>query len=73
MIALARYNTDGSLDSGFGKTGGKKVITPVGAGHDYVYSVIQQANGKLAAADTSSKNGSTDNFALVLYNTEPVR
>ncbi len=66
-FALVRYNTDGSLDSSFG-TGGK-VTSAVGAGHDYIYSVIQQANGKLAAAGYST-NAGVDSFALALYNTD---
>jgi uncharacterized delta-60 repeat protein len=66
-FALVRYNEDGSLDSSFG-TGGK-VTTAVGAGHDYIYSVIQQANGKLVAAGYST-NAGVDSFALALYNTD---
>jgi uncharacterized delta-60 repeat protein len=44
-FALARYDTDGSLDSGFG-TGGK-VITPAGSGAG---SLVIQSDGKLVAA-----------------------
>jgi uncharacterized delta-60 repeat protein len=60
-FALARYNTDGSLDTtGFG-TGGK-VITNV-SGIDYVSSLIVQPDNKIIVAGRSN-----DDFSLVRYN-----
>jgi uncharacterized delta-60 repeat protein len=65
-FALARYNTDGSLDTSFDGDG--KLITAIGTGtDDYSYSVIQQTDGKLLVAGYS-KNGSNKDFALVRYN-----
>lgn len=65
---LARYNTDGSLDTSFG-TGGK-VITDFNGGWDAITSLIIQRDGKIVAA------GYEDDvdlgywaFALIRYNT----
>jgi uncharacterized delta-60 repeat protein len=64
-FALARYNSDGGLDTGFG-TGGK-VTTAIGAGNDYAYAVAIQVDGKIVVAG-SSNNGGNDDFALARYN-----
>ncbi|MER2626697.1 MAG: Ig-like domain-containing protein, partial [Accumulibacter sp.] len=60
---LARYNTDGSLDTGFDGDG--KVTTDFGNSSDYGYSVTVQADGKILVAGES--NG---DFALARYNTD---
>ncbi|MCK0505535.1 DUF4347 domain-containing protein [Aromatoleum anaerobium] len=57
--ALARYNTDGKLDTSF--SGDGKVTTNLGEGR----SVTLQADGKILVAGSS--NG---NFALARYNTD---
>jgi uncharacterized delta-60 repeat protein len=63
-FALVRYNSDGSLDTTFNATG--KLTTAIGTwSYDVVYSVIQQADGKLVAAGSSNSG-----FALVRYNTD---
>ncbi len=64
-FSVARYNANGTLDTGFG-TGGK-VSTDINSREDYAYSVIQQADGKLVVAGHSD-NGSNDDFSLVRYN-----
>jgi len=66
-FALVRYNTDGSLDTGFG--GGGKVTTALGSADDWSYSVTVQADGKILAAGFS-RNTDADpyDFALVRYN-----
>jgi len=64
-FALARYNSNGSLDSSFDGDG--KVITPMGLSNDVGRSVTVQADGKILVAG-NSKNGSDYNFALVRYN-----
>jgi uncharacterized delta-60 repeat protein len=67
-FALARYNADGSLDTGFDGDG--KVTTAIGTGYDdRGFSVIQQADGKLVVAGTSY-NGSNYDVALVRYNAD---
>lgn len=65
-FALARYNTDGSLDAGFG-TGGT-VTTPVGASADKIDALAIQGNQKLVVGGWTH-NGVDDDFALARYNT----
>lgn len=69
-IALVRYNANGSLDTTFAGTG--KTITMVGMSNDSGRSVIQQRDGKLVVAGSSS-NGSNDDFALARYNINGTR
>ena len=64
-FALARYNSDGSLDTTFG-TGGK-VTTDFGFG-DEAHSVAIQADGKIVAAGfTFNMNTGLFEFALARY------
>ncbi|MRR18374.1 MAG: hypothetical protein EG826_18180, partial [Deltaproteobacteria bacterium] len=63
-FALARYNTDGTLDTVFNGTG--KVTTAVGAGDDSAFGLALQTDGKIVAAGYSS-NGSNNDFALTRY------
>ena len=61
VFSLARYNTNGSLDTTFG-TGGK-LTTSLGPGpNTLAYAAAIQSDGKIVAAGTS--NG---DFALVRY------
>jgi uncharacterized delta-60 repeat protein len=60
-FALARYNTNGTLDTTFG-TGGK-AVTDFGA-DDRAFSIALQADGKIVAAGMTGAN-----FALARYNT----
>ncbi len=64
-FALARYNSNGTLDNLFG-TGGKLTI-PIGSAADEGRSVIVQPDGKILVAG-SSINGTTYDFALVRCN-----
>jgi uncharacterized delta-60 repeat protein len=66
VYTLARYNTNGSLDTTFG-TGGK-VTTAIGTVIDKAVALAIQADGKLVAAGYSN-NGTQTVFALVRYNT----
>src|SRR5439155_1236261 len=59
LVALVRYNSDGSLDTSFGSGG--KVTTAIGSSYDYSYALVAQADGKLVAAGYSS-NGSNSDF-----------
>jgi uncharacterized delta-60 repeat protein len=63
-FALARYNTNGALDSGFGSVG--KITTAIGSGNDYGYAALVQGDGKIVVAGRSY-NGSSSDFALVRY------
>ena len=62
-FALARYNSDGSLDTGFGSAG--KVITSFG-GIDQASAVILQPDGKILVAGQTDTGVSID-FALARY------
>ncbi|GEM_PF-1022297 len=63
VFALARYNSNGSLDSTFGVGG---VAIDIGAGEE-AYALVLQPNGKLVAAGFSYASGTQD-FALARYN-----
>ncbi|MDK9704150.1 MAG: DUF4347 domain-containing protein [Sulfuritalea sp.] len=64
-FAVARYNADGSLDSGFGTNG--RVITSLSANGDFARSLALQPDGKIVVVG-SAYNGSNSDFALVRYN-----
>lgn len=67
QFALARYNTNGTLDNTFDTDG--KVMTAVGAFNDLAQTVVIQPNGKIVAGgwtETNSLNAS--DFAVVRYN-----
>lgn len=67
-FALVRYNPDGSLDLSFSPIGqAGKVTTDFGnQQRDVIFSMIQQADGKLFAAGFSN-NGANDDFAVARY------
>ncbi|HSR18937.1 MAG TPA: hypothetical protein VLM39_12665, partial [Ignavibacteriaceae bacterium] len=65
-FAVARYNSDGSLDGTFG-TGG--VVTTDFGESDWPNSIALQADEKIIAAGYSY-NGSNYDFALVRYNSD---
>ncbi len=64
-FAMARYNTDGSLDNTFSSDG--KQTTSFGA-NDYANSVVIQNDGKIVAAGYTISDNSS--FALARYNTD---
>ncbi len=64
--ALARYNTDGSLDTGFDSDG---KATTLDSREDEARAVALQADGKIVIAG-SSHNGSNDDFAVVRYDAD---
>jgi uncharacterized delta-60 repeat protein len=68
-FALARYNTDGSLDTSFDGDG--KVTTNFGGNGDG-YSVTLQSDGKILVAGYTSLSGSANffHFALARYNSD---
>jgi serralysin len=71
VFALARYNTDGSLDTTFDADG--KVITSFDSTDSYGYSVTVQADGKILVAGTNNSyiNGeAVSTFALARYNAD---
>ncbi|MBK7934432.1 MAG: hypothetical protein IPK01_13295 [Acidobacteria bacterium] len=62
---LARYNTDGSLDTTFDTDG--IVTTPVLAGNDSANAVAIRSDGKIVAAGFAF-SGAVSNFAILRYN-----
>jgi predicted CXXCH cytochrome family protein len=65
-FSVVRFNTNGSLDSGFGSSG--IVKTPVGGtvgtSSSSAHAVAIQSDGKIVAA---GEGGTPDNFAIVRY------
>ena len=67
-FALVRYDTDGSLDTGFDSDG--IVTTPVGLSVDIASSVVIQNDGKIIAAGHSLISGNDYDFSAARYNTD---
>jgi uncharacterized delta-60 repeat protein/uncharacterized repeat protein (TIGR01451 family) len=70
--ALARYNSNGNLDTSFGSNG--KVITDLGSGKDHATDIAIQPDGKIVVTG-SREGGSVNSFyaydiALVCYNSD---
>ena len=66
-LALARYNSNGSLDTSFGIEG--RVTTDVYRGGDESSTVTVQTDGKILLGVSRSQGGpSNDGFVLVRYN-----
>lgn len=64
-FVLARYNTDGSIDTSFGING--LVTTDFGA-TDYIAAIVLQSDGKIVAGGTTViANPGARNFALARY------
>lgn len=68
-MCLARYNSNGALDTTFDGDGRVTTSTAAGAGNDYAYAGAIQADGKLVAAGYCDTGTSTGNdVCLVRYN-----
>jgi uncharacterized delta-60 repeat protein len=65
-FAIARYNTDGSLDNTFDGDG--KVTTDLSS-LDHIYALAIQNDGKIVVAGSVRSNGSGLDFAVARYNT----
>jgi uncharacterized delta-60 repeat protein len=63
-FCLARYLTDGTLDSSFGTSG--RVITPIGGGDDRANSLALRPDGKIVVAGECS-NATDFDFCLARY------
>ena len=66
-FALARYNTDGSLDSTFDGDG--KLTTDFGTIVDYAYDIAIQSDGKIIASGYNANNQGETDFLLSRYTT----
>jgi len=70
-FALARFNTDGGIDFGFG-TGGKQITDFFGAGAK-ANSIVLQPDGKFVVAGTASDSATrpvATDIALARYNSD---
>ncbi|MFQ5806006.1 MAG: hypothetical protein ACE5I3_06105 [Phycisphaerae bacterium] len=67
-FALARYNSDGTLDSGFGASG--LVTTHFGYSDDYAWDLMLQANGKIIVVGESYSGSTRWDFGLARYNSD---
>ena len=65
-FALARYNSDGTLDTSFDGDG---TVTTDFGGHDNASSVALQADGKIVVAGNTGR-GSNADFSLARYNSD---
>ena len=65
-FAIARFNTNGSIDNSFDADG--KQTTLVGAANNAVYSIALQGDSKIVLAGYTSYAG-TNQFAVTRYNT----
>lgn len=66
LFALARYNSDGSLDTSFSSDGKVTTVIPyLLSNNNYVSSMSIQTDGKILVAGDSN----TNEFCLVRYNT----
>jgi len=66
-FAAVRYNTDGTLDSGFG-SGGMATIS-IGTTYDYGWAAAIQSNGKIVEAGGYNHASGNFRFALARYDT----
>jgi len=65
-FALARYNTDGTIDTSFGSGG--KVTTDFNGRGDRIFAVVVEPNGQILAAGFATTSGGDSLAALALYN-----
>ena len=65
-FALARYNSDGSLDTSFGSDG--KVTTDFFHDNDSLNAIAVQPDGKIVAAGSASRPGQGPQFGVARYN-----
>jgi uncharacterized delta-60 repeat protein len=64
-FALARYNTNGSLDASFGTAG--LVMTDITGSNERAHAIVMQTDGKIVAAGVTEQGG--EKLALARYNT----
>jgi uncharacterized delta-60 repeat protein len=67
-FGMVRFNTDGSLDSGFG-VGGKVVVDFAGS-YDLAYGVAVHASGKITIAGTATDSDYHFRFGLAQFNAD---
>ncbi|MCX4091680.1 delta-60 repeat domain-containing protein [Nocardia sp. alder85J] len=67
-IAVARYNSDGTLDPNFGDGG--RVSTDLGTQADHGNAAALQPDGKLIVAGSTRDVAGSDDFVLIRYTTD---
>ena len=67
-FAVARYNTDGSLDTSFSADG--KVNADLSSKEDYALDVAMTSDGRVVAAGIASADGSNPTFGLARFATD---
>ena len=68
-FGLARYNGDGSVDTGFGVNGA--VIHELGGQSDGINAIVEQADGRLVAAGYAYEgSGGVSDMALARFNAD---
>lgn len=67
-FAIARYKTDGTIDTSFGTNG--ITITNLGGTSDIAFAGVIQPDGKIVVAGQTNRNGGDFDFALVRYKTD---
>ena len=66
-FCIARFNSDGTLDTTFGNSG--KIIQPIGSSTDEGYSLTIQPDGKILLGGTCY-NGSNNDFCIARFNSD---
>ena len=69
-FALARYNANGSLDSGFGDNGTLTTDFFDGAGFEQANAMLLQPDGKIVAAGYAQSSRTGFDFVLARYNSD---
>jgi uncharacterized delta-60 repeat protein len=64
-FALARYNSDGSLDASF--SGDGKLTTDFTRHEDFAFAIVIQADGKIVVTGDAGVGGRSETFALARY------
>ncbi|TQV74973.1 hypothetical protein FLL45_08500 [Aliikangiella marina] len=65
-IGLARFNSDGSLDTTFDNDG--VLSTAIGTSNDYLYSVLEQTDGKIVVVGYADNLSSVSEVFVARYN-----
>ncbi len=68
-FALARYNTDGTLDTTFGEDGTGKVFTHIDSTSDYIHSCVIDRQGRIVVAGKTGTASAAD-FVLARYTSD---
>jgi uncharacterized delta-60 repeat protein len=66
-FCIARFNSDGTLDTTFGSYG--KIIQPIGSWNDWGYSLAIQLDGKILLGGYCY-NGSDNDFCIARFNSD---